>query len=183
MIEIHTLRALSDNFVYVLTHDRAAVVIDPGEAAPVLKFLESRGLELRQILLTHHHPDHVAGVGALVARTPVEVTCSVADLGRIAGATRGVAAGETLEVLGAPVEVLETPGHTLGHVAFYLPRESAVFTGDTLFSAGCGPFVRRHGRADVRIAAPLGRASARDARVLRSRVHVEQSGVRGLATG
>jgi hydroxyacylglutathione hydrolase len=138
VIEFTTLNALTDNFVYVATAAGAAVVVDPGEAAPVLSFLSSRGLKLNAILLTHHHPDHVAGVAELLTLGPVPVYCSRADRPRIPGATRALDDGESFDVLGSEVEVIATPGHTSGHITYVFPREGAAFTGDTLFSGGCG---------------------------------------------
>jgi len=137
-MEIATLHAHEDNFVYAGVANGAAVVIDPGEAAPVRAFLAAQNLRLDRILLTHHHADHVGGVAELVREHAVEVICSHYDLARIATATRGVGDGDTFDVLGTPVRVIATPGHTLGHVAYHLPAIGAVFTGDTLFSGGCG---------------------------------------------
>lgn len=133
---IETLRALTDNFIYVLVHGAHCAVIDPGEAAPVQRFLERHRLRLDAILCTHHHWDHITGVADLLKDHPCEVWCSDHDRARIAGATRSVAGLERLWEL--EVEVLDVPGHTLGQVAYYFPKLEAVFPGDTLFSAGCG---------------------------------------------
>lgn len=133
---IETLRALDDNFIYVIVHGAHCAVIDPGDAAPVERFLERHRLRLDAILCTHHHWDHVSGVPDLLKSHRCEVWCSSHDLGRITGASRGVSGLERLWEL--EVEVLDVPGHTLGQVAYYFPKLEAVFPGDTLFSAGCG---------------------------------------------
>ena len=115
------------------------MVIDPSEAAPVREALASHGLELAAILATHHHPDHVGGIEELCARRgEVPIYAHESDLakGRIPGQTRGLAADEGFELAGMSFTALHIPGHTLGAVAFHV--EDAVFTGDTLFVAGCG---------------------------------------------
>jgi hydroxyacylglutathione hydrolase len=135
-LKIHVLPALKDNFIYILSDGRLCAAIDPGEAAPVEKFLTETGLRLETILCTHHHWDHTGGVEELKAKFDCDVLCSAYDFARIKGADRALEEREA--ILGAAVEVLPMPGHTLGQVAFYIPKLEAVFTGDTLFSAGCG---------------------------------------------
>lgn len=135
---IHTLRALKDNFIYVLATGRECAVIDPGDAGPVEEFLAQLELKLTHILCTHHHHDHIDGVPALAAKHGCGVLCSHTDRPRIAGATQGLGAGEKFQLLGELVEVMEIPGHTHGQIAYHLPRLAAVFPGDTLFSCGCG---------------------------------------------
>jgi hydroxyacylglutathione hydrolase len=135
MITVHAIPVLTDNYVWVLERDTRCVVVDPGEAAPVQRWIKSRGLSLEAILLTHHHGDHVAGVIA-IANADIDVFSSTPDLRRIPGVTRGVSDGSTIEVLGATFRVIATPGHTLGAVCYY--GEGMAFTGDTLFAAGCG---------------------------------------------
>lgn len=136
ILKVHTLRALKDNFIYVLSNGDACAVIDPGEAAPVENFLNEHKLQLDVILCTHHHWDHISGVEGLKNKYKCEVLCSLYDFKQIKSADRALNERET--VVGAAVEVLPMPGHTLGQVAFYIPKIEAVFTGDTLFSAGCG---------------------------------------------
>jgi hydroxyacylglutathione hydrolase len=135
-LKIHVLPALKDNFIYILSDGRLCAAIDPGEAAPVEKFLAESGLRLETILCTHHHWDHIGGVEELKAKFNCDVLCSAYDFSRIKGADRALSERET--ILDTAVEVLPMPGHTLGQVAFYIPKLDAVFTGDTLFSAGCG---------------------------------------------
>lgn len=133
---IEPLRALRDNYIWTLAGAGRALVVDPGEAAPVEAWLARTGNRLTAILLTHHHPDHVGGVAALVAHHGCPVYGPAAE--RIAAVDRPVRDGETV----APgpefpsFQVLVVPGHTAGHVAYY--GDGLLFCGDTLFSGGCG---------------------------------------------
>ena len=131
------LPALADNYIWLL-HDGGgqAIVVDPGEAEPVEAALAERSLQLRAILLTHHHGDHVAGAPALRARHGATVYAPRDD--RITGVDRHVGDGEvvTLEQPQARFEVLAVPGHTRTHIAY--AGEGLLFCGDTLFSLGCG---------------------------------------------
>ena len=138
-VNIEPVACLSDNFAYLIWHDgtRKALVVDPSEAAPVQKALQQRELELCAILCTHHHWDHVGGVKELCeGHAGLPVFSSDHDVTRIEGVTRGLADGESFEQLGLRFESLKVPGHTLGALAYFV--EDAVFTGDTLFGAGCG---------------------------------------------
>jgi hydroxyacylglutathione hydrolase len=130
---------LRDNYAY-LVHapgSRDAAAVDPSEAAPVLAALEREGLTLRAILCTHHHWDHVGGNEALVDALPgLEVIASKHDEDRVPRTTRTVDDGDVIDVVGLRVRALAVPGHTLGAVAYVV--DDAVFTGDTLFVAGCG---------------------------------------------
>lgn len=133
------LPAFSDNYIWMLHDGHAALVVDPGDAAPVQQALESRGLVLRGILVTHHHPDHVGGVDALrpLLQGPVHGPARE----RIPEPFVPHADGDVVELLGLRFEVLDVPGHTAGHIAYrQLDTASAplLFCGDTLFSAGCG---------------------------------------------
>lgn len=126
-----------------MLHDGAqALVVDPGDAAPVLHVLQTRGLQLAAILVTHHHGDHTGGVASLKVATGAQVYGTGGE--DITGIDHPLQGGENLNLLGHAVEVLAVPGHTRGHVAFWLPMHEAageqpiLFCGDTLFSAGCG---------------------------------------------
>jgi len=131
------LPAFADNYIWLLTDTQGnAAVVDPGDAAPVQDVLDARDLKLRAVLATHHHPDHVGGAAELAARHD----CPVFGPAREAGAVVTVPLEEGREIglpgLGARFRVLDIPGHTAGHIAFF--GHGILFSGDTLFSAGCG---------------------------------------------
>jgi hydroxyacylglutathione hydrolase len=141
---ISPVPCLVDNYAYLIPNGAGgALVVDPGEAGSVRAALATRGLELTGILCTHHHRDHVAGNEEL-AQMGVDVVGHVSDRERIPGLTRTVEDGDTLDVGGVTLRALHVPGHTLGAVAYWL--DGALFTGDTLFCAGCGRL--REGTAD-----------------------------------
>jgi len=141
VLQIELLPILSDNYAYLL-HDPAegtSGVVDPGEAGPVLAALRERGRGLDLILCTHHHGDHVAGVAALKqAFGGCRVVGPAGEAARIPGLDQGVAEGDEVLFGNARLRVIETPGHTRGHVSFHDPEAAAVFCGDTLFALGCG---------------------------------------------
>ncbi len=138
-----SLPAFADNYIWMLHDGRQAVVVDPGDPAPVRRALQQHGLQLRGILVTHHHADHVGGVDALrdVLDGPVWGPAREA----IPTPFVPLRDGERIEVLGLRFEVLDVPGHTAGHIAYLQVGDDAearerplLFCGDTLFSAGCG---------------------------------------------
>jgi hydroxyacylglutathione hydrolase len=136
------LPAFTDNYIWMLDDGQRAIVVDPGESAPVIDALESRQLALAAILVTHHHGDHVGGVDALRSRLQGPVIGPKRE--RIPEPYRPLADGDRIETLGLQFEVVDVPGHTSGHIAYYLPAGGGndgapvLFCGDTLFSAGCG---------------------------------------------
>lgn len=134
MFEVSFIPAFKDNYIWLLTRGRRAFVVDPGEAAPVLARLAADGLDLEGILITHHHADHQGGVAELKSRFDPEVYAPAKE--SITGGTRLLSGGETVDVLGEPLEVIAVPGHTRGHVAY--AGRGRLFCGDTLFGAGCG---------------------------------------------
>jgi hydroxyacylglutathione hydrolase len=139
MLEATPLKAFSDNYIW-LAHSprqpRDVAVVDPGDAAPVIEALEQQHLTLKGILVTHHHADHVGGVAALRQRYGAPVIGPGAET--IPERSRSVAGGDRVQMpeLGLEFDVMDVPGHTRGHVAYY--GHGALFCGDTLFSAGCG---------------------------------------------
>lgn len=131
--------AFSDNYIWLLHDGRQAVVVDPGDAEPVLQVLRQRGLELQGILVTHHHADHTGGVAALrqACRAPVWGPAHE----QLPEPVQRVQGGDEVRLLGGPWQVIDVPGHTSGHIAYYSTHALAqpvLFCGDTLFSGGCG---------------------------------------------
>lgn len=138
---IHQFLCLSDNFG-VLVHDphrRATAAIDAPEAAPILAALAARDWELTDILVTHHHHDHVQGIAGLRERFPQACVVGPSkEAERIGRLDRAVGEDDVVEVGALAATVIEVPGHTSGHVAYWFTEEGILFSGDTLFSLGCG---------------------------------------------
>lgn len=142
-MKVQPIPMLSDNYCWWLAADGRddCLLVDPAEADVALEALEKHGRKLAGILVTHHHPDHVDGIeGILEALGDVPVICSAYDhgKGRVPKANRAVVDDEAFSLAGIDFQVLDVPGHTLGAIAFFSATEKAVFTGDTLFTAGCG---------------------------------------------
>ncbi|MEN8179799.1 MAG: hydroxyacylglutathione hydrolase [Pseudomonadota bacterium] len=139
MIEITPVQAFDDNYIWMLGDpaSRRFVAVDPGDEDPVLEWLRARDAKLSGILLTHHHYDHIGGVPELLAVFP-DIPVHGPAKNQIRGLNRAVAEGDRVSLPGLDVafEVMEVPGHTAGHIAYY--GEGVLFCGDTLFAAGCG---------------------------------------------
>lgn len=139
MLELLPLPAFSDNYIWMVHDGREATVVDPGDAQPVLAALDRLGVRLTSILVTHHHPDHTGGIDALRGVLEGPVWSPRAE--HTPQPRQTVSGGRSIEVLGLPVEVMDVPGHTAGHIAFVMrPHDQPpiLFCGDTLFSGGCG---------------------------------------------
>ena len=139
-LEIVTIPCLSDNYAF-LAHDAEGgntALIDAPEAGPILAELKKRGWTLSHVLLTHHHFDHVDGLPAILEKHPAKVIGAAADAHRLPPLDQQVNDGENFEIAGEPVQVMDVSGHTLGHVAYYMPQSAAVFTADSLMALGCG---------------------------------------------
>lgn len=135
-MNLNSIPAFQDNYIWVLSEDDGrCLIVDPGEAAPVLRVIEEQQWQPEAILLTHHHNDHVGGVQALREAFPDVVVYGPAET-QHKGTTQVVAEGDTVTVLGQDFSVFATPGHTLGHICFF--SFPYLFCGDTLFSGGCG---------------------------------------------
>ncbi|MFA5914931.1 MAG: hydroxyacylglutathione hydrolase [Burkholderiales bacterium] len=134
--EVVPLPAFRDNYIWTLRNRSYAAVVDPGDAQPVLDYLQRERLELCAILATHHHPDHVGGIADLLARRAVPVYGPRGE--PIATLTHPVHEGDEVEIpqLGLRLRVLDIPGHTRAHIAYY--GANSLFCGDTLFACGCG---------------------------------------------
>lgn len=139
-LQIEIIPCLHDNYAYLLYDaDTGTVgVVDPSESAPIINALKRRNQNLTYILNTHHHTDHTGGNMELKARYGAKVIGSNKDKERIAGIDIFLEDGETWMFAGHQVLVMETPGHTTGHICYYFPGSCTLFTGDTLFSLSCG---------------------------------------------
>lgn len=139
-LEIVRIPALSDNYIW-LVHDPVSdqtMVVDPAEAAPVMAEADRRGWRIGQIWNTHWHPDHTGGNAAIKAATGALVIGPSAEAERIPTLDIAVHEGDVVRLGNHVATVLETPGHTAGHIVFHLSGDAVVFTGDTLFAMGCG---------------------------------------------
>lgn len=140
MIKVHALSAFSDNYIWVIQHDNdnRVAVVDPGQAEPVLDYLQRNELELGAILITHHHPDHTGGVKKLLQHADVPVYGPAGERQPIDSLSARLAQGDQVDLdwLGLTLDIIEVPGHTAGHIAFH--GSGMLFSGDTLFSGGCG---------------------------------------------
>lgn len=133
------LPAFSDNYIWMLHDAHAALVVDPGDAAPVLQALHGMGLSLQAILVTHHHGDHVGGVSALREATGAAVYGPAHE--PMPEPLTRLGQGDAVSALGLRFSVIDVPGHTAGHIAYYCAEADGaplLFCGDTLFSGGCG---------------------------------------------
>lgn len=138
VVEISPIQVLGDNYVWILgaADSERVVVVDPGSGPPVVAELKARGQQPAAILLTHHHGDHVGGVASLLDRWPVPVYGPARE--SIAEVSRPVRGGDRVDfpALGVILDVIDVPGHTIGHVAYV--GDGFVLCGDTLFAGGCG---------------------------------------------
>jgi hydroxyacylglutathione hydrolase len=140
-MKLLALPAFSDNYFWLWHNGQDAVVVDPGDSKPVAEALTRLGLKLKHIVVTHHHPDHVGGIEALVNETQALVHGP--EHPSVPKPCDTVQGGDELHVLGQTLRVLAVPGHTKSHLAYFAPSspeqtEPVLFCGDTLFSAGCG---------------------------------------------
>ena len=151
-MRVTTLRALTDNYIFMLSGDKApeTAAVDPGDPEPVMRHLEKTGRRLTAILNTHHHSDHTGGNRALLERFPdIPVYGGAGDRGRIPGQTHFLAEGEEIAVCGARARALEVPGHTRAHIAYYFFATGGgdLFSGDTVFGGTIGNLFE--GTADI----------------------------------
>jgi hydroxyacylglutathione hydrolase len=131
---------LSDNYSWLLRESVSGkvAIVDPAEAAPAIAAIEAAGGKLDMILLTHHHADHIDGVPALVARYHPMVVGNATDAHRLPHLDIAVHEGDTVDFGATKARVIDTPGHTLGHISYYIADGGILLPGDTLFSLGCG---------------------------------------------
>lgn len=136
MLSIHPIPALHDNYIWCIRNQQHCLIVDPGAAAPVSHYLQQHQLSLNGILITHHHNDHIGGVAELLVHHTVPIYAS--HHAQLPFQTHACQEGDFIDfpLLNLNFAILDIPGHTLDHIAFY--NNSMIFCGDTLFSAGCG---------------------------------------------
>ncbi len=139
-LSVEPVAALSDNYIWLLKDAAtgAVAICDPGEAAPAIAAVEANGGRLDLVLLTHHHGDHIAGAEALRAKYGAKLVGATADARRLPKLDISLAAGDKVALGGSEAVVMDTPGHTRGHIAFHFATARVLLCGDTLFSLGCG---------------------------------------------
>ena len=137
MLSIKPIKALSDNYIWLVTTNEGSIVIDPGESKQIIDLIKSNEIDLEGILITHHHYDHTNGIEEILKYKKTEVYGPKNNINSI---TKRVKQNDVFNLIGLKFEVIETPGHTLDHIAFYCFKDgkSILFCGDTLFSGGCG---------------------------------------------
>ena len=139
MLTLLPIPAFADNYLWLLHDGKHALVVDPGDAAPVQRVLQDNGLLLKAILVTHHHADHTAGVDTLRNATGAQVFGPASE--SIPKPFAPLREGDNINAMGLDFQVIDVPGHTSGHIAYYTPDmngQPLLFCGDTLFSGGCG---------------------------------------------
>ena len=141
MLNITAIPALSDNYIWLLqrTGSKSVVIVDPGETRRILRLIDEQGLEPVALLITHHHADHTGGIAELLQRFPVMSVYGPTNE-VVRGITHQLKQDDriTIDALDVSFEVLDVPGHTRGHIAFYSEVEKVLFCGDTVFGCGCG---------------------------------------------
>ena len=140
MTQIEIIKALSDNYIYVLHNpiNAQTAVIDPGEAQPVIDLLEKKNWNLSHIFNTHHHDDHIAGNQKLIDKYNCKLIAPKYDENKIPNCDHYVLDEDEIDIIGHKANVLYTPGHTMGHICYYIESLKILFSGDTLFRLGCG---------------------------------------------
>ena len=140
MTQIEIIKALSDNYIYVLHNslNKQTAVIDPGEAQPVIDLLEIKNWNLSHIFNTHHHNDHIAGNQKLIEKYNCKLIAPKYDQNKIHNCDHYVLDGDEIDIIGLKANVFHTPGHTIGHICYYIENLKILFSGDTLFRLGCG---------------------------------------------
>ena len=138
--DLVTIPCLSDNYAFLLRDQtsRKVALIDVPEAAPITAKLDELGWTLTEIWLTHHHPDHIQGVPALIADHPARVIGAKADAERLPPLDAAYDDGQSFTFGAHTVDVIDVSGHTVGHIAFHVPAAKCVFTADSLMALGCG---------------------------------------------
>lgn len=137
---VHQIPIFEDNYVFVLVNDvtKTALVVDPGESTSIMRYIDEEKLSLKGILLTHHHPDHIGGAAQLQNHLNAPVYAPLKNKNQIPFADHYLAEGAILDLENFHFQILELPGHTLGHIAYWEKNKKWLFSGDVLFGLGCG---------------------------------------------
>ena len=137
MLSVEPIKAYEDNYIWLVTTNEGSIVIDPGESSKIIKLIDEKKIDLKGILVTHHHYDHTNGLKDLSDRFEIDI---YGPKNNIVEINKSVKDSDRISILGIEFEVIAVPGHTLDHIAFYSFNENMpiLFCGDTLFSAGCG---------------------------------------------
>jgi hydroxyacylglutathione hydrolase len=138
--EIVTIPCLSDNYAYLIVKGDKAAVVDAPESGAIIRAVRDRSLSVTDILLTHHHDDHIQALPDLLAEfgSDTRVIGAKADVHRLPPLDLAVGEGDTFQVLGGEIQTMDVSGHTIGHLAFYMPEAGTAFTADSLMALGCG---------------------------------------------
>ncbi|MBL88111.1 MAG: hydroxyacylglutathione hydrolase [Gammaproteobacteria bacterium] len=137
MLSIQPIKAFSDNYIWLITTNEGSLVVDPGDASAVIEYVESKNIDIKGILITHHHFDHTGGIVDLKKKYELDV---FGPFNEVDGIDHRVNGGDTVSAIGIDFQVIDVPGHTLDHIAFFSENKGdpVLFCGDTLFSGGCG---------------------------------------------
>jgi len=137
MLKVEPIKAFSDNYIWLVTTNQGSIVVDPGESSKICKLLNENSIDLKGILITHHHFDHTDGISDILKIKNIEVYGPSNNINTISKRLKG---GDSINIIGINFKVIEVPGHTLDHIAFHAIYEnfSILFCGDTLFCGGCG---------------------------------------------
>ena len=135
MIIVNVLTQLKDNYAYGITNNKDLIIVDPADHLSIIKYIENNNLNLKGILITHHHSDHTSGIEGILKHISVPVYSSNKNT---FGTSKVIKEGDLIDLNFINMEVIGTPGHTLDHVVFYNKTNKILFSGDTLFRLGCG---------------------------------------------
>ena len=137
MGKIESIEAFTDNYIWLVTTNEGSIVIDPGESSNVINYLDNNQLDLKAIFITHHHFDHTGGINEITSYYPVNVFGPINNVETI---NKRLKDGDRVSIIGIDFEIIEIPGHTLDHIAYFSENNGnpILFCGDTLFAAGCG---------------------------------------------
>ncbi len=138
MLNVTMLPILEDNYTYIIQSGDKIAVIDPGDATPIIDTLEQKNLTLDYIFITHHHWDHTDGASALINKYACDLYAPKKEKNKIESITKTLKHGDNFEFGDELCTVIETPGHTMGHICFHFAQSKILFSADTLFHMGCG---------------------------------------------